>query len=242
MSNIVTWLLDTKTKTKYLISLWTLNWSSPFLESFESRIDFISWHPAVSHLMSSWHHTRIQKGLQDPAGGHDYSVMKGNPIFRIKTKSMTSLENSIGSIIRSLTRVEIRNVAWNNYRVQFSRQLQSRESRRTHHYLHYEFCCHGLYGSQNVFQTTPVCLSFGQIVVKVGADSEEHRERLHQETKSFESRFQGQYHENMMGDACLIWFVIACNEDYTYNCTRILHFNTACVLYDSVSLYISIFD
>ena len=34
----------------------------------------------------------------------------------------------------------------------------------------------------------------------LGAYSEEHSERFHQDIKDFESRYQGQYNENMMGD------------------------------------------
>ena len=34
----------------------------------------------------------------------------------------------------------------------------------------------------------------------LGAYSEEHGERFHQDIKDFESRYQGQYNENMMGD------------------------------------------
>ena len=39
------------------------------------------------------------------------------------------------------------------------------------------------------------------------AYSEEHGERFHQDIKDFESRYQGQYNKNMMGDYIseLIW-------------------------------------
>ena len=40
----------------------------------------------------------------------------------------------------------------------------------------------------------------------LGAYSEEHGERFYQDIKDFESRYQGQYNENMMGD--YIWGLI----------------------------------
>ena len=40
----------------------------------------------------------------------------------------------------------------------------------------------------------------------LGAYSEEHGERFHQDIKDFESRYQGQYNKNMMGD--YIWGLI----------------------------------
>ena len=40
----------------------------------------------------------------------------------------------------------------------------------------------------------------------LGTYSEEHGERFHQDIKDFESRYQGQYNENMMGD--YIWGLI----------------------------------
>ena len=39
-----------------------------------------------------------------------------------------------------------------------------------------------------------------------GAYSKEQDERFHQDIKDFESRYQGQYNENMMGDC--IWGLI----------------------------------
>ena len=39
----------------------------------------------------------------------------------------------------------------------------------------------------------------------LGAYSDEQGERFHQDIKDFESRYQGQYNENMMGDYIWGW-------------------------------------
>ena len=57
----------------------------------------------------------------------------------------------------------------------------------------------------------------------MGAYSEEHGERFHQDIKSFERRYQGQYNENMMGD--YIWNLLReSNEDHNRNSRKKLHF------------------
>ena len=57
----------------------------------------------------------------------------------------------------------------------------------------------------------------------LGAYSEEHGERFHQDIKDFESRYQGQYKENMMGD--YIWGLIReSNLEYRRKSRKTTHF------------------
>ena len=57
----------------------------------------------------------------------------------------------------------------------------------------------------------------------LGAYSEEHGERFHQDIKDFESRYQGQYNENMMGD--YIWGLIReSNLEYRRKSRKTTHF------------------
>ena len=55
------------------------------------------------------------------------------------------------------------------------------------------------------------------------AYSEEHGEQLHQDIKDFESLYQGQYNENMMGD--YIWGLIQESDlEYKQKSRKTTHF------------------
>ena len=57
----------------------------------------------------------------------------------------------------------------------------------------------------------------------LGAYSEEHGERFHQDIKDFESRYQGQYNKNMMGD--YIWGLIRESDlEYRRKSRKTTHF------------------
>ena len=57
----------------------------------------------------------------------------------------------------------------------------------------------------------------------LGAYFEEHGERFHQAIKDFESRYQGQYNENMMGD--YIWGLIRKSDlEYRRKSRKTTHF------------------
>ena len=64
----------------------------------------------------------------------------------------------------------------------------------------------------------------------LGAYSEEHGERFHRDIKDFESRYQGQYNENMMGD--YIWGLIWESDlEYRRKSRKTTHFYLNCVQY-----------
>ena len=57
----------------------------------------------------------------------------------------------------------------------------------------------------------------------LGAYSEEHSEQFHQDIKDFESRYQGQYNKNMMGD--YIWGLIRESDlEYRRKSRKTTHF------------------
>ena len=66
----------------------------------------------------------------------------------------------------------------------------------------------------------------------MGDYSEEQSERFHQDVKSFEERYKGQYNESMMGD--YIWKLVRENE-VTYNHAK-KHFfsNVVCIMINFV--------
>ena len=49
----------------------------------------------------------------------------------------------------------------------------------------------------------------------IGDYSEEHGERFHQDIRSFEERYKGQYNENMMGD--YIWNLLRHDNMTVFN-------------------------
>ena len=64
----------------------------------------------------------------------------------------------------------------------------------------------------------------------LGAYSDKHDEWFHQDIKDFESRYQGQYNENMMGEN--IWGLIWESDlEYTRKSRKATHFQLNCVQY-----------
>ena len=58
---------------------------------------------------------------------------------------------------------------------------------------------------QNVVENAVLAITSGFFPVNLGAVSDEHGERFHQDIKIMEHRYQGRFEPNMVGDYC--WFL-----------------------------------